>query len=327
MNYFLQKSCSGLLIAIALMSTGLTRTSHHHFAPEIATINDSVKGKSAMIARRDEYFKDVQIIVDDKPANVFFNKPYEKLTDREKDHYLSNVPEKEKVKGIPESDFSSFTSDEGAKYYLDNKETTREAILKKPREYYACGGFKRSGNDKRYYFYTFPHFEKHIKHLKDHYPEKEYKLTVLNEVREYIMPDQPPVPKKETYEREGRANDGEQYAVVSYMSYAYTDETGILEKEIMAHFPGGKDKFTEYLFGNIKVPYDLSGQELRIDFTINTDGSLSEISMADSTDPVLGAEVQRVMTASPRWIPSQKKGIPQPVGTRDYFKNNKPTKP
>jgi hypothetical protein len=278
------------------------------------TVKDSTE------VRRDEYFKDVQIIIDDKPNNVFINKPYKKLNKTEKEYYLSCIPKKEQARGLQISDYNSFIKNEDGTFYIDNEKVTRDEVLKYKREYFACGGFKRSGKDKRYFFYTYPYFNKNIKSINDHYPDKNYKITILNEAREYQWPDTKPVVKKETYERNGHENDSIGSAEVSFISYAYTDEIKNRTYEVPAHFPGGKAKFIEYLFDNINVPYDLTGQELLIDFTINTDGTLSDISMMESTDPILAAEVNRIMQKSPRWIPAQKNGIPQPVGTRDYFK-------
>jgi hypothetical protein len=288
-----------------------------------ATITTLEASKDSIKERRDEYFKGVQIVIDDKPNNVSINKQYEELTQEQKEYYLSNIPEREKARGIIESDFSSFTHNTDASYYLDNKKSTLSEILKQKREYYACAGYKRSGVLTSYYFYTYPYFKKNIKTLNDHYPEKTYKIRILNEVRDYLFDPELINIEKKSYERNGHAEE-EQYNVsVSYMSYGYVYDTKNHSNKRMACFPGGRDKFIKYLFDNIKMPYSLEGQELRIDFTINTNGTLSDISMSEETDPLLASEVQRVMLNCPRWIPSQENGIAQPVGTRDYFKNNK----
>ncbi|MDV6169346.1 hypothetical protein R1T16_13000 [Flavobacterium sp. DG1-102-2] len=89
---------------------------------------------------------------------------------------------------------------------------------------------------------------------------------------------------------------------------------------IKAQFPGGRKKFTEYLYSNIKASY--IPEELVIDFTVNTNGKISDVSMDESTDPLLVEEIKRVMLASPKWIPMQQKNVPQPVGTRDRFKKH-----
>lgn len=278
------------------------------------TLNDSVR------ERRDEYFKGVQIIIDDQPAKIRINKPYEKLTDSDKEYYLSNVPERGKAPTVNESDFSSFTHNTTASYYLDNKQVSREEILKHKREYYACAGSKRIGEINSKYFYTHPYFEKEIKPAYDHYPFKSYSITILNKAVENI-PIEENLLQKPTYQRNGRAEDTGHSVSVGGMSYGYTDEIIASRTEIMAHYPGGNDKFNDYLFANINVPDNLKQQQIVVSFVINTNGKLSDIFLSDDLDPLLASEVMRVMENSPKWIPAQKNGSPYMLGTRLYFKN------
>jgi len=279
----------------------------HHTETITSVAGDTVKGTS----RRDEYFKDVQIVIEDKPAGFFINKPYKELTEVQKEHYLSSVPKKEKAEGLQVSDYNSYIKNEEGTFYLDNKKVTRDEIIKHPRENFACGGFKRSEKNKSYFFYTYPYFDKNIKSRNDHYSEKIYKITILNEVLEYQ-------PEKPEYKRNG--DTGEEYtAEVSSMSYGYTDEIK-RTPEVMAHFPGGNEKFNEYFFSNLKVPENLKQNEIGVTFIINTNGSLSDIFPEPNTDPLIITEVTRVMLASPKWIPAQKNGQPSLIGTRLFFK-------
>jgi hypothetical protein len=296
----------------------LAQTPSLYAKEKACNTTQSLTSKDTTEARRDEYFKEVQIIIDDKPAHIFIDKPYEKLSKQEKEYYLSNIPEKEKARGLQLADYDSFISDEAGIFFIDNKKTTREEILKHKREYFACGGSKRFQKEKHYFFFTYPYFDKNIKHIKDHYPEKTYKITILNEARDYLLPENSPLLKKQNYERNGHSNDSDATVEVSSWRYGYTDEMKNDVSTIYAQFPGGKKKFSDYLFSNIKMSY--LPEELVIDFTINTNGALSDIRMDESTDPLLAEEIKRVMLASPKWIPMQEKNIPQPVGTRDRFK-------
>lgn len=285
-----------------------------------ATITKQVH-KDTIKERRDEYFKGVQIVINDKPKGVSINKPYKELPEDQKDYYLSYIPEREKAQGINDSDFNSFTHNTDATYYLDNKKSSLSEILTQKREHYACGGSKRTGAVSSYYFYTYPFFEKNIKPLNDHYPNKIYAITILNESVENVPIEENLIPQP-TYQRNGRTEDEGYQASVSSMSYGYTDETKKRTQEIMAHYPGGNDKFNDYLFKTINVPENLKQEEIVVMFIINTDGTLTDIFLSESMDPLLASEVKRAMQNSPRWIPAQKEGIPYQLGTRLYFKKN-----
>jgi len=271
----------------------------------------------SLTLRRDEYFKDVQIVIDDKPAGVFINKPYKKITQEEKEHYLSYIPEKKKAEVLNESNYNSFINKTEADFFLDNKTTTRDELLKYKREDFAGGGSKSTEAGKQVFFYTHTYFAKHIRPIYDHYPNKIYKITILNEALEY-QPDFAKAPVKKTYQRNGSEDKGYKVAV-SYMSFGYTDELKNHAGNVYSHFPGGNEKFAEYLFSHLQMPY--KPEKLQISYTVNTDGTLSDIDMSKDTDPLLLIEVRRVLLGSPRWIPEQVNGKPQVIGTRNTFEN------
>lgn len=43
-------------------------------------------------------------------------------------------------------------------------------------------------------------------------------------------------------------------------------------------------------------------------FIVRADGSLTDIKIAHSFDPILNKEAQRIMEAMPKWIPAMDKG-------------------
>ncbi|MDV6169345.1 hypothetical protein R1T16_12995 [Flavobacterium sp. DG1-102-2] len=70
------------LTAFIYSPVSATTKEHRH-------INDCdsytlIKPTDTVEARRDEYFKEVRIIIEDEPASVSINKPYEKLSNRKK---------------------------------------------------------------------------------------------------------------------------------------------------------------------------------------------------------------------------------------------------
>ncbi len=79
-----------------------------------------------------------------------------------------------------------------------------------------------------------------------------------------------------------------------------------LLNERHASFPGGNEALVEYLDSHFnKALADEIGEYglMVVEFTVNTDGSLSDFKIKKSLNPVLDKELIRVMKTSPRWIP------------------------
>lgn len=77
------------------------------------------------------------------------------------------------------------------------------------------------------------------------------------------------------------------------------------ENSIPARFPGGDEKFYEFLEGNIRYPYllakiQLEG-EVNVKFTINKDGYPIDIEIINGFDPLADDEVLRVIKKMPVW--------------------------
>ncbi len=78
-----------------------------------------------------------------------------------------------------------------------------------------------------------------------------------------------------------------------------------------AQFKSGKNEWNKYLQENLKTEVGLSslkGGTVRVFFTINTDGKLSNISLKKSVEFVLDEEVLRVVRNSPPWMPAFQNG-------------------
>lgn len=84
----------------------------------------------------------------------------------------------------------------------------------------------------------------------------------------------------------------------------------IVEKK--AEFPGGQKNLMEYLRENIKYPEKALDKSLEgrvyVKFTIKKDGSIDEIKVIRSADPILDEEAIRVVKNMPKWIPAQHNG-------------------
>lgn len=77
--------------------------------------------------------------------------------------------------------------------------------------------------------------------------------------------------------------------------------------EQLPEFPGGMSAFTKWLTDNLKYPASAQQQKIQgrvvVTFIINRDGTLSDIKVARSANPVLDREALRVARMMPKWKP------------------------
>ena len=86
------------------------------------------------------------------------------------------------------------------------------------------------------------------------------------------------------------------------------------DEELLPQFPGGWAAFTQWLTKNLKYP-PLAKQrkiqgEVAVTFIVGKDGSISDLKVAKSADPLLDREAMRVMKMMPKWTPGQVKKKP-----------------
>ena len=83
--------------------------------------------------------------------------------------------------------------------------------------------------------------------------------------------------------------------------------------EEMPSFPGGDRKLMEYLSENIRYPEELADACIQgrviVSFIVEKDGSISNVKVAKSLDPLLDKEVVRVVSGMPKWIPGRQNGV------------------
>ena len=94
-----------------------------------------------------------------------------------------------------------------------------------------------------------------------------------------------------------------------------------LKVEEMPQFPGGTEKMNEFIRKELRkrVPKDINGGcgipgRTVMWFVVNKDGSISDIEILRSLDPLLDKEAVRVVRKMPKWIPGKCEG--KPVRTR-----------
>ena len=82
--------------------------------------------------------------------------------------------------------------------------------------------------------------------------------------------------------------------------------------EQMPTFPGGTVTLMKFLSENMKYPEQAEKERIQgrviCTFYVEKDGSISDISVAKSVHPLLDAEVIRVLSLMPNWIPGRQNG-------------------
>ena len=81
----------------------------------------------------------------------------------------------------------------------------------------------------------------------------------------------------------------------------------------MPSFPGGDKKLMEYLSENIRYPEEceeicVQGRVI-VSFIVEKDGSISNVKVAKSLDPLLDKEAVRVVSGMPKWNPGRQNGV------------------
>jgi TonB family protein len=84
--------------------------------------------------------------------------------------------------------------------------------------------------------------------------------------------------------------------------------------DVMPQFPGGDGELLSFLAKSIKYPKEAQTKKLQgrvvCAFTVNKDGSISEMEVVKKVDPLLDAEAVRVIDLMPKWTPGKEKGKP-----------------
>jgi TonB family protein len=83
--------------------------------------------------------------------------------------------------------------------------------------------------------------------------------------------------------------------------------------DVMPQFPGGDNELIAFISKNVKYPAEAKTKGLhRVTciFTVNKDGSISNIDVLKGVDPLLDAEAVRVIGLMPKWTPGKEKGKP-----------------
>ena len=83
--------------------------------------------------------------------------------------------------------------------------------------------------------------------------------------------------------------------------------------EQMPSFPGGQQKLMDYLSENIRYPKELAEACIQgrviVSFIVEKDGSISNVKVLKSLDPLLDKEAVRVVSGMPKWNPGKQNDV------------------
>lgn len=86
------------------------------------------------------------------------------------------------------------------------------------------------------------------------------------------------------------------------------------QPEIAPEYPGGTVAMLSYIQQNLKYPEGAKEQEIQgrviVQFTIEKDGSVSDVKVVKSVDPLVDDQVVRAISAMPAWKPGMHEGKP-----------------
>jgi len=285
-------------------------------------------------ARKNEYYRGVRIIIEDAKKGKYIDLPYERLTAEDRQYYLPDAPEKRKGKGISDADYDYTINKEynenGCTYYLDDHKVSRDEILKYKKEDFASYAAKSTGmqlvdgklkGNNFSYFYTHDYFNKYLKHSNDHYPDKSLKITITEKPLDVWLGHD-----FNSKEKDGLKNDLERLEArekkENEATFYPTVEEIKRQRSFYPRFPQGSDKFDDYLANNIKLDDKLKDRQLSINFTVNTDGTLSKPMILGEKDEEIISEITKVIENSSIWIPAQDNGKPYKVGVSVNYPPN-----
>jgi len=84
--------------------------------------------------------------------------------------------------------------------------------------------------------------------------------------------------------------------------------------EVMPEFIGGQEEFRDYLSKNLKYPPLAKENEIQgrvfVSFIVEPDGSISNVQIVRSVNPLLDAEAKRVIEDMPNWKPGMQNQVP-----------------
>lgn len=77
--------------------------------------------------------------------------------------------------------------------------------------------------------------------------------------------------------------------------------------EVMPKFPGGESGMMKFITENVEYPKEAAEKGIKgkvlVEFVVERDGSINEVKIKKSADPILDKEAMRIAKAMPKWKP------------------------
>ena len=121
-------------------------------------------------------------------------------------------------------------------------------------------------------------------------------------------------------------------ACISFASFAQDKNQAVEVKSTIANgfdkcamYPGGENGVNTFIHKNIDYPMAAikSGKEgnVTVQFTVNTDGTVSNVKVVKGLEPNLDAEAIKVVSKMKGWTPAMKggKAVPMDYQVNCYF--------
>ncbi|WP_342645872.1 energy transducer TonB [Mucilaginibacter sp. CSA2-8R] len=98
---------------------------------------------------------------------------------------------------------------------------------------------------------------------------------------------------------------------VAEVTLSQTRDVYTSSVEVLPHFPGGVEGFTNFLKQNINNKKAEAPGRVNITFVVEKDGSLSDVhAIGRNTESKAAEEAIRVIKLSPKWEPGKQNGQP-----------------
>ncbi|MBF4470629.1 M56 family metallopeptidase [Flavobacterium sp. HJJ] len=266
----------------------------------LANLDSKEKPADSLEKHRDSYFAGVRVIITDKLRKVKIDKMYEELTLEEKKTYLNEVSTLIKPfekKSPTKKELEDFKNSKKYAIWIDNKHISNSILNN-----YSTGDFAYySGSNVlnnarkakfpqpfQFHLYTSKYFDENLKNSHLKFGGSTIKISIP-ENKENLKKN--PVYKTDSVKKQ--------------------DEIvhSLPEVDKEPEFPGGIEKFYQFIGENFKLPKTADEAKLKgkiyTTFVIEKDGSLSDIKVTLDIGYGTWKETLRVLKLCPNWNPGE----------------------
>lgn len=301
---FLKVAILPVLVALvyALSTKTIARERAFNKPDAQQTLTDSTEYRK----KRDAYYSGVKVVIDDQANNVYINKPFEELTEKEKSRYYFLVPQGKEMTFIPETEYAKLQDKKGYSVAIDNLPVDNAYLLKHNSAefvYYSAITRAKSSLTKErpqifeYYLYTLPYYNKYLKIQEPtHYPDSIFTVSITKEYKNNkVVAASKPM---------------KLYSVKASKNYNDKDVINYTDVDRMPQYAGGMVQLNNLIASGFKAPKtanpDITTYYLNV--IIEPDGQLSYARVFNAEDEATTEEMIRILKTTQDWKPGTLKG-------------------